>query len=139
MTPRPWHRAPPIAIFPAMPLSDMHPQAASSTPKPAKAPPRPPRATHIRREPGGTRVTFGTATVTTRKPARAEVEHNVEASTEALRRAGDRLARPGIRLPARKNVPLFEADPDRPGGFLRRLNGRTERGILENGRFTVTD
>ncbi|MBI0534126.1 hypothetical protein D9599_00865 [Roseomonas sp. KE2513] len=93
----------------------------------------------MRREPGGTRVTFGTATVTTRKPARAEVEHNVEASTEALRRAGDRLARPGIRLPARKNVPLFEADPDRPGGFLRRLNGRTERGILENGRFTVTD
>lgn len=117
----------------------MHPQAASSTPKPAKAPPRAPRTTGIRREPGGTRVTFGSTTVTTRKPARAEVERGVEASTEALRRAGDRLARPGIRLPARKDIPLFQADPDRPGTFLRTLNGRTERGILRNGRFTPTD
>jgi len=122
-----------------MPPSDMHPQAASSAPKPAKAPPRPARSTLLRKETGGTRVTFGTATITTRKPSRAEVEHNVEASTEALRRTGEGLARPGIRLPARKDVPLFQADPERPGGFLRTLNGRTERGILQNGRFTVTD
>ena len=129
----------------------MHP-AASSTPKPAKAPSR---STRLRPQgqpsPGAggqrapaapkraARITFGAATVTTRRPSRAEMEHNVEASTEALRRAGERLARPGIRLPARKDVPLFHADPERPGRFLRTLNGRTERGILEGGRFTVTD
>ncbi|TPG46933.1 hypothetical protein EAH89_24345 [Roseomonas nepalensis] len=129
----------------------MHP-AASSPPKPAKAPPR---ATRLRppaqpspgaeggRPPAAreraARVTFGSATVTTRRPTRAEAERAVEASTEALRRAGERLARPGIRLPARKDVPLFQADPENPGRFLRTLNGRTERGVLEGGRFTVTD
>lgn len=118
----------------------MHPNTASSAPKPAKVPVRHPPAKASVAKPGtaSRRIRFGTASVTARKPAPSDLDRNLESSTEALRRTGETLLRPGIRLPARKNVPLFEADPERPGHFLRKLNGRTERGILQNGRFTVT-
>ncbi|WP_312205249.1 hypothetical protein [Brevundimonas sp.] len=84
------------------------------------------------------KVTFSGVTVIAPKPASADVKRNVAMSSEALERAKKRLMRPGVRLYARKDVPLYSADPDRPGVFIRELNGKTECGVLENGTFKVT-
>lgn len=84
-------------------------------------------------------VRFGNVTVSVQKPTRADVEHNVSLSTQALERAKHGLIRGWVRIPAKKNVPLFYADPAVPGRFIRRLNGRTESGVLENGLFKVVD
>lgn len=85
------------------------------------------------------RVKFGGVVVTAPKPSSAQVKHNVAASSDALERAAKRLMRPGIRLYAKKGVPLYSADPERPGVYIRVLNGKTERGTLEDGAFKVTD
>jgi hypothetical protein len=85
-----------------------------------------------------TKVKFGGITVRVPKPTSAQVESNVAASTLALERAAKRLVRPGVRLYAKKGVPLYSADPERPGVYIRVLNGKTDRGVLENGAFKVT-
>lgn len=85
------------------------------------------------------RVRFGAVTVSVQEPTKTEVDHNVCLSTEALDRAGCQLARKGVRLSRTKNVPLFYLDTKKPGRFVRRLNGKVEYGVLENGRFKVTD
>jgi hypothetical protein len=84
------------------------------------------------------KVKFGGVTVLVSKPSSAQVKHNVAVSTEALERAAKRLMRPGVRLYAKKGVPLYSADPERPGVYIRTLDGKTERGVLENGAFKVT-
>jgi hypothetical protein len=84
-------------------------------------------------------VKFGGVIVVAPKPSSAQLKRNVTASTEALERATKRLVRPGVRLYAKKDVPLYSADPRQPGVYIRVLNGRTERGILENGKFKVVD
>lgn len=84
------------------------------------------------------KVTFSGVTVFAPKPSSAAVNRNVAMSSEALERAKFRLIRPGVRLYARKDVPLYSADPDRPGVYIRELNGKIERGVLENGTFKVT-
>lgn len=86
-----------------------------------------------------TTVKFGGVTVVVAKPSRAQLKQNVAASTEALERVTKRLVRPGVRLYAKKNVPLFSADPSEPGIYIRVLNGKTERGVVENGLFKVID
>ena len=40
---------------------------------------------------------------------------------------------PGVKLRARKGVPLFFADPARPGRIIRELDGKRESGVIENG------
>ena len=85
------------------------------------------------------RVRFGTVTVSVRQPSRAEVKRNVDLSTAALRRARDSLVRGQVRLLRKKDVPLFYLDTNHPGRFARRLNGRVEYGVLENGEFKVRD
>ena len=72
------------------------------------------------------------------KPSSEQVKHNISVSTEALERAAKRLIRPGVRLYAKKGVPLYSADPERPGVYIRILDGKMERGVLENGAFKVT-
>ena len=85
------------------------------------------------------RVKFGTVTVSVRKPTRAEVKYNVDLSTAALRRARDSLVHGRVQLPRKKDVPLFYVDTSHPGRFARKLNGRVEYGVLENGEFKVRD
>ena len=85
------------------------------------------------------KITFGDVTVVGPRPSAVEVKRNIEASRQALERVKARLMRPGVRLYAKKGVPLYSADPDRPGVYIRQLNGKTDRGILENGAFKVTD
>ncbi|WP_156367677.1 hypothetical protein [Brevundimonas sp. Leaf363] len=78
-------------------------------------------------------------TVAVHKPTATEVRQNVDKGSEALKRLKDKLMRPGVRVYARRDVPLYSADPERPGVYIRRLNGKIDRGILENGAFKVTD
>ena len=85
-----------------------------------------------------TRVTVGNVTVAVHEPTAAEVRRNVDQSTEALKRLRAKLIRPGVRIYSRKDVPLYSADPDRPGVYVRKLNGQIDHGVLEDGVFKVT-
>lgn len=90
------------------------------------------------RRTGERKVTFGSVTVMVRPPTKAEVQRNVEQSTKALARALKRLVRPGVRLYPKRGVPLYWGDEERPGKFVRLLDGKRDLGILENGEFKVT-
>ena len=86
-------------------------------------------------------VRFGDVTVTGPRPSEDEVRRNAEASTAALKRALPFFLRPGVRIYPKKDVPLFWADEENPtDGFIRKLNGKIERGVVdEDGNFKVTD
>lgn len=81
------------------------------------------------------RVKVGGVMVTGDKATVAEVKRSVARSSDMLERLGKKIAKPGVRLYASKGVPLFSADPDQPGRVVRKLGGKTERGVLENGVF----
>ena len=82
------------------------------------------------------KVKVGEVTVMVHKPTAAEVKHNVAKGSSALDRLKNRLIRPGVRVYAKKDVPLYFADAE-PGIYIRKLNGKIERGVLENGAFKV--
>jgi hypothetical protein len=86
-----------------------------------------------------TRVKIGGVYVTGDKASAEEVKQAIAKSTDMLDRLGKKISKPGVRLRTARGVPLFSADPVRPDRLLRRLNGKTERGVLENGVFRVTD
>lgn len=85
------------------------------------------------------RVKVGGVIVSGEKASPAQVKQHVARSTDMLERLSQKIARPGVQLKARRGVPLFSADPERPDRFVRKLNGKTERGVLENGVFKVVD
>jgi hypothetical protein len=85
------------------------------------------------------KVKFGDVVVTARLPTKDQVRHNVALSTEALQRIKSKISRPGVRIHEKKNVPLFFADPEHPGMFIRKLNGKRDKGVLENGLFKITE
>ncbi len=65
-------------------------------------------------------------------------DSSVAAFSQAIReRARKKLAKPGVTIRPKKNVPLFHVDDVHAGTFIRKLNGRVERGILEDGVFKV--
>lgn len=80
---------------------------------------------------------FGSVTVTAPPPSKAMVQHNVKVSTEALERVTKRLAKAGVRLYAKKGVPLYSLDSDNPDVMIRKLNGKVERGSFVNGEFNA--
>ncbi|TVV74330.1 hypothetical protein FOY91_10135 [Sphingomonas solaris] len=82
---------------------------------------------------------FGDVTVVAPPPSAAMVQHHVKASTEALERLAKRVAKPGVRLRAKKGVPLYSLDSDNPDVMIRKLNGKTERGRFINGVFATAD
>lgn len=84
-------------------------------------------------------VKFGSAVISGAKPDAKLVQANVERSTEALERLTAKLAKPGVSLRAKKGVPRFSISENEAGVFIRRLDGRTERGRLVNGVFEVID
>lgn len=85
------------------------------------------------------RVKVGGIYVTGDKASADQVKQAVSKSTDMLRRLGQKINRPGVQLKAARNIPLFSADPEHPDRFLRKLNGKIERGVLENGAFKVVD
>ncbi|CAN5652841.1 hypothetical protein BH10PSE5_BH10PSE5_21760 [soil metagenome] len=84
------------------------------------------------------RVKIGGVFISGDKASPAEVRTAVAKSTAALGRLGKKIAKPGVRLYVARDVPLFSADPDHPDRVIRKLNGRTDRGVLEDGVFKVT-
>lgn len=89
--------------------------------------------------PRESKIKFGSVTISGRKPNPAVVTLNVERSTEALERAGKRLIKPGVTIRRKKDVPQYSVAEGETGVFIRRLNGRTERGRLVKGVFQVID
>ena len=81
------------------------------------------------------RVRIGGGFVFSQKASPEERKRGVQQSNTALERLSITLATPGVRLPRRRNVPLYSADPENSGLLIRKLNGKTERGVLEGGVF----
>jgi hypothetical protein len=85
------------------------------------------------------KITFGDVVITARRPSEAEIQHNAALSSAALARALPKLLRPGVRIYPKKDVPLYSADPEHPSVIIRKLNGKVQRGVVENGQFKATD
>jgi hypothetical protein len=81
---------------------------------------------------------LGNVTVSGQRPSADVVNSNVAASTAALERVGSKLTKPGVYLPQKKGVPLYSADENNPGVFIRRLDGKITTGKLQNGQFVET-
>ena len=78
---------------------------------------------------------FGSVTVTAPAPSKAVIQQNVKVSTQALERVTGRLAKAGVRLYAKKDVPLYSLDSDNPDVMIRKLNGKVDRGSFVDGAF----
>ncbi len=85
----------------------------------------------------GGSVKFGTVVIRGAKPSAEVVVRNVELSTSALERVFKRLAKPGVTIRQKKDVPQYAVAEGELSVFIRRLNGRTERGRLVKGEFRV--
>lgn len=86
-----------------------------------------------------TRVKIGGVFVTGDKASAAQVKRSVALSSDMLDRLASKVAKPGVRLYAGRSVPLYSVDPDHPGRVVRKLNGKVDRGVLENGAFKVVE
>lgn len=87
----------------------------------------------------GFKTKFGSVVVTGARPSASSVKANVSRSTEALARVTKKLVKPGVSIRQKKDVPQFSVVEDEPGVFIRRLNGRIERGDVVAGVFRVID
>jgi hypothetical protein len=85
------------------------------------------------------RVKIGGVFVTGDKASAAQLKHSVELSSRMLDRLASKVVKPGVRLYAGKTVPLYSVDPDQPGRVVRKLNGKVDLGVLENGAFKVIE
>jgi hypothetical protein len=83
------------------------------------------------------RVKFGSVTVSGAKPSSADVDANIERSTEALQRIGKKFGKPGVRLSVKKGVPRYSLDENDPAVFVRVLDGVTRRGRMVDGKFVA--
>lgn len=82
------------------------------------------------------KMRFGSVTIeTTAEPSKATIRRNIKAGQEAFARGMQRLLKPGVDLPHVKDVPYYQADPERPGKLIRELNGKQESGVFKNGKF----
>jgi hypothetical protein len=78
---------------------------------------------------------FGSAKLQSSKGAGKIPPETLEQSRNAMRQLGDRLLKPGVKLPDRKGVPKFYVDEADPALVVRELDGKRERGRFENGQF----
>ena len=81
------------------------------------------------------RISIGNLTLVVPRPTKTQVQENVRQSAEALSRALTRLTRPGIRLRPKRGIPLFQVDENDPDILIRDLDGKRERGTLQDGEF----
>lgn len=82
---------------------------------------------------------FGSVTISGSRPNPDIVSRNVERSSKALERVGKQLTKPGVSIRPKKDVPRYSVAEGETGVFIRRLNGRVERGRLIKGVFRVID
>jgi len=109
-----------------------------------KRPPKPAPSAALRLTAGKkkgaeVRVTFGDVTVYGPAPDPEQVKRNVELTQQALGRLGAVLEKPGVVIDEEKDVPLFWIDDTDIHKFKRKLNGKIETGVLENGAFKVIE
>lgn len=88
---------------------------------------------------GRSAVIFGSVKILGSKPDRATVKINVDRSTQALARATRKLTNPGVVIREKKGVPQFSVVEDETGLFVRKLDGKTDRGRFVNGQFQVLE
>jgi hypothetical protein len=84
-------------------------------------------------------VTFGNVTVIGDEPSAASVTESLAISRRAMEGLAGALAKPGIRLPEKKDVPQFWVDENDTSLLIRRLNKKTERGRFVGEEFQVID
>ena len=84
-------------------------------------------------------LTYGTVSAKVAKADGKAVGKSVEIGKVLLRKAGNELMKPGVKLSSKRGVPLYHSDPDKPGLLVRRIDGRTERGVFKGGEFQVTE
>jgi hypothetical protein len=80
-------------------------------------------------------VRFGNVEVNARAPTQSVSRKNIAAGQVALNRIKNVLVRPGVTVKLGKDVPLYRADPARPGFLIRTLNGSEQSGKFVGGRF----
>ena len=85
------------------------------------------------------KIKFGDVTISGAKPNAEIVKVNVERSSRALERIVKKLVKPGVTIRSKKGVPLYSVAEGEPGVFIRKLNGRVDRGHLVGGVFKVID
>lgn len=78
---------------------------------------------------------FGSAKLQSTRSAGKISPETLEQSRNAMRQLGDRLLKPGVKIPDRKGVPKFYVDETDPALVVRELDGKRERGRFENGQF----
>lgn len=78
---------------------------------------------------------FGSAKLQSTKGYGKVAPETLEQSRQAMRQLGDRLLKPGVKLPERKGVPKFYVDEADPALVVRELDGKRERGRFEDGQF----
>ena len=85
------------------------------------------------------RITFGSVTVLSDIPSKAEVEKNIKEGQAAMKRLFERLLLqpPGIQLEFKKDVPYYRADPKNISRLIRTLNGKEESGVFKKGKFVA--
>ena len=84
-------------------------------------------------------VTFGWVKLRDAAPPPEEIARNIASGNSALSRAANAFARPGVKLPRAKNVPLYRADAENPRILIRELDGRSERVTLVDGEFKLAE
>ncbi len=82
-------------------------------------------------------VKFGAVTIAVEEVDPDTRQRNIELGQRALARAAKKLMQPGVSIRAAKGVPLYYMDDTRPGRLMRKLNGKVESGVLQNGEFVV--
>jgi hypothetical protein len=78
---------------------------------------------------------FGGAVLKSSKGHTKVSAETLEQSRKAMRELGDRLLKPGVKIPERRGIPKFYADETDPAFVVRELEGERERGKFENGQF----
>ncbi len=87
----------------------------------------------------GTRIKFGAVTIAAAQLDQTAAQSNVEKGQRALARVAKKFCQPGVSIRAARDVPLYSVDEMQPGRLIRKLNGKIERGVLENGHFKAVN
>lgn len=81
------------------------------------------------------KITYGSVSMKATRAAEAALVENIVRGQMALKKVRKKVVKPGVAMRARKDVPLFFADPSDPKRVIRELNGKRERGTFEDGEF----
>jgi len=94
---------------------------------------------HLEREDATYEITLGAVTVRGLRPSEEQIARNITAGQQALERGVKALLKPGVRLYPKKNVPLYSVSDDDVNVYIRKLNGKADKGRIVDGEFQVID